>query len=401
LRKTLESSAPGFRELARARQRSLERSALRAPGCERPETQRRRAVQVTTDVRARLGPSRACGAEGARAMFHAARALPAGPEDRDEDVFPIRERLRFRDNLGLGLRDLRKRPAFVALARGPWQVFIAIACYWQANAEAWPSQETIATFTGYSSRAVRDYVDVLERFGVVRLRRERRPSGTQRIYYAPGLVTLIELAAFVERFPRGPAKGRTSRAPEAASGTPPEASSRELRDQDQEPSSCETLVEAPSTPSRAPEEQQVEVAKEDVDIARLALAERMAKKHPTRLAPRWFEAGEVAMVAACVAALAGDAEAKMIAQRDAIAGAFLLSMERPPTVRFIWEKLDHFLDHLERGRRRRLAEERAAARSMAEDAPQPTPARYAVPDDVLVELQNLFGAGWVKSHVSR
>jgi hypothetical protein len=107
------------------------------------------------------------------------------------------------------------------------------------------------------------------------------------------------------------------------------------------------------------------------------------------------------MVAACVAALAGDAEAKMIAQRDAIAGAFLLSKERPPTVRFIWEKLDHFLDHLECGRRRRLAEERAAARSMADDAPQPTPARHAVPDDVLVELQNLFGAGWVKSHVSR
>ena len=57
----------------------------------------------------------------------------------------------------------------------------------QANAEAWPSQQTIATFAGYSSRAVRDYVDVLERVGIVRLRRERRPSGADRIYYAPGL----------------------------------------------------------------------------------------------------------------------------------------------------------------------------------------------------------------------
>jgi hypothetical protein len=91
-------------------------------------------------------------------------------------LFPIRERLRFRDNLGLGLREVRQRPAFAALARGPWLVFIAIACHWQANAEAWPSQETIAAFTGYSSRAVRDYVDVLERAGVVRLRRERRPD---------------------------------------------------------------------------------------------------------------------------------------------------------------------------------------------------------------------------------
>ena len=51
------------------------------------------------------------------------------------------------------------------------------------------------------------------------------------------------------------------------------------------------------------------------------------------------------MVAARAAAVGGDAETKMQAQRDAIAGAFVASKDGPPTVRFIWEKLDHFLDH--------------------------------------------------------
>src|SRR5579859_3822215 len=136
-------------------------------------------------------------------MSKAVEVVPAGPGTRQGDPFPLRERIRFRDNLGLALRDVRQRPAFAALERGPWLAFIAIACYWQANAEAWPSQETIATFSGYSARAVRVYVAVLEQLGIVRLRRERRPNGSERIYYAPGRITLIELGAFVDRFPRG------------------------------------------------------------------------------------------------------------------------------------------------------------------------------------------------------
>jgi hypothetical protein len=330
-------------------------------------------------------------------MIHAARALPAGPEPRNDDAFPIRERLRFRDNLGLGLRDLRKRPGFALLARGPWQVFIAIACYWQANAEAWPSQETIATFTGYSSRAVRDYVDALERVGIVRLRRERRPGGGDRIYYAPGLVTLRELAAFVERFPRGPVKARRSHPPEAISAALPEASSMELRDQDQiEPSSCETQVDARAAPTRVPEEQQCEATKEDEEIARRALVERMAKKHPTRAPPRWFDAREVAMVAACTTVLGGSAEEKTIAQRDAIAGAFIVSKDGPPTVRFIWEKLDHFLDHLERGRRGRLAKERDARyRAQSDEGAQSlrvTRVPAIAPAQMRADIERLFGS---------
>jgi hypothetical protein len=106
-------------------------------------------------------------------------------------------------------------------------VFIAIACFWQANVEAWPSQETIATFSGYSSRAVRDYIDVLDRMGVVRTRRVRQGNGAERIYYAPGLVTLSELAAFVDRHPRERAKPVRIDAPPERTPVPPTRRSTE------------------------------------------------------------------------------------------------------------------------------------------------------------------------------
>jgi hypothetical protein len=120
------------------------------PSYERLETTRRRIALVVIDARARLEPFTApSGAEGACIMPNAVeRALRAGPGESNADLFPLRERIRFRKNLSLGLRDVRGRATFRALARRPWQVFIAIACHWQTNAEAWPSQETIASFTG-------------------------------------------------------------------------------------------------------------------------------------------------------------------------------------------------------------------------------------------------------------
>jgi hypothetical protein len=324
-------------------------------------------------------------------------------------VFPLRERLRFRDSFGLALLELRARSApFQGLAKGPWALFIAIAVHWQGNAEAWPSQDTLARFSGWSSRAVRDQADALERGGFVRVRRERRSDGSERIFYSPGLVTLSALADFVERFPRERAKTLACPSPpdpspaiahpaEAPSASPPEKASMEPRDQDQiEPSSSGPELARPASSPRT-EEQEPVVTTEDEEVARLALAERMARKHPKRPAPKWFDAGELAMVGACVAALGGDAETKLAAQRDAIAGAFLVSKDGPPTVRFIWEKLDHFLDHVERGRLRRVAEERAARRAAAAQAPAtertpsgPTP----IPGEVVAELERLFGPGW-------
>jgi hypothetical protein len=49
----------------------------------------------------------------------------------------------FGNRLGLTLHELRDSDAFATLSKGPWLVFIAIACRWRASTEAWPSQETI------------------------------------------------------------------------------------------------------------------------------------------------------------------------------------------------------------------------------------------------------------------
>ncbi|MCW5831345.1 MAG: helix-turn-helix domain-containing protein [Labilithrix sp.] len=351
-------------------------------------------------------------------MFNAASVLPAGPAERDDQVFPLRERLRFRDNFGLALRDLRQRETFASLPRGPWQVFIGIATYWQANAEAWPSQETIASFTGYSSRAVRDYVSVLEQRGIVRTRRERRANGAERIFYAPGLVTLIELAAFVERFPRQLAKARApepvdvaeppvtpSHPPEAASGAPPEATSMEQDHKFKEPSSSPESPgeEVPQDETRSEEQNAIEVTEEDREIARVALTERMKRKHPKRPPPRWFDAGELALVAACSSAIEGDREAKLQAHRNALAGAYLVSKDGPPTVRFIWEKIDHFFEHADRGRARALAEERAARRaeSSGRGATARTPQPTISPAEMRESLERLFATLDGGTHVSR
>lgn len=356
-----------------------------------------------------LGPFPApSGAEGACIMLNAARVLPAGPGERD-DAFPLRERLRFRDNLGLGLRDVRQRPSFAALAKGPWALFIAIAVHWQGNAEAWPSQETLARFSGWSSRAVRDQADTLERGGFIRLRRERRGDGSERIFYAPGLVTLVELAAFVERFPRqrakplpreptAPAAPRPSPTPpEANSGTPPEERSMELRDQDQIDFSSFCEEPPPRGRPGAEKQQPGEVSREDREVARRALEERMKRKHPTRPPPRWFDASEVALVAACSSAIEGDVDAKLEAHRDAITGAFAASKNGPPTVRFIWGKLDHFLDHIERERRKLRAERAAGLRSRG-DRPAPRTIRATAPgvtpEQMRTDLRQLFGPRW-------
>jgi hypothetical protein len=351
--------------------------AARAGRVSRPKSERPEPVHTVESRGSRsmgvrcLGPSPRLVAEGACTMLKLVDGLPAGPGEPEVDVFPLRERLRFRDNFGLGLRDVRQRPAFATLARGPWHVFIAVACYWQSNAEAWPSQETIASFSGYSSRAVRDYVEVLEQLGIVRLRRERRPNGAERIYYAPGVVTLSELAAFVDRFPQGPTKALPSHPPEASSatppevrsGAPPEASSMEPRDQDLElSSSCRS-----ETPTTNSEEEQPRVTHEDREIARITLGERMKHKHPKRPPPRWFDRADVEMVAVCAASIEGNREVKLQALRDSIVGAFSASKDGAPTSRFIWGKLEHFVEHVERGQRKAQAEERDAHRRTEED----------------------------------
>jgi hypothetical protein len=321
----------------------------------------------------------------------------------------------------LALLDLRARSiAFRALAKGPWALFIAIAVHWQSNAEAWPSQDALARFSGWSSRAVRDQASTLERGGFIRLRRERRADGSERIFYAPGLVTLAELAAFVERFPRErlkaprhepddvppPPSPVPTHPPEAASGTPPEGSSMELSDLNlNEPSSCATTTTTTSLLPPTEEENSITICEEDRALARAALAERMKRKHPTRSAPRWFDAGDLAMVAACSSAIEGDGETKLQAHREAIVGAFLASKEGPPTVRFIWGKLEHFLDHVEGGRRRLRAEHASKLRSErdVDAAARVTamPAPTISHEQMSADIERLFGPGWRASHAPR
>jgi len=283
-----------------------------------------------------------------------------------------------RDNLGLVLRELRKRPDFGALSRGAWSAFIAIACHWQAHEEAWPSQETIASFCGYSSRAVRDTVAELERRDVIRLRRGP-PKGALgrisrgRIYYAPGPTTLQAMSDFQARYPA---------LPEATSG--PGARQPEV----------------PARPNRKPlpmnllrvnnQEQQrrrLEITEEDRQTARTALTEHFQRRYPGRPAPRFFDDRDVEHVARCVAATEGDRETKLRSQRDAIEGAFRAS-RRAPTVRYVWEKLEHFFEHAERGRRPPAGEERKQV------APAPQSVECVPVEQLEADLVRLFGASW-------
>ena len=323
-------------------------------------------------------------------MLNAARALPAGPGGQDAEVFPLRERFRFRDNFGQALQDLRRyNAAFAALAKGPWALFIGISVHWQSSAEAWPSQQTLARFSGCSTRAVRGYAVTLERGGFVRLRRERQANGSERIYYAPGPVLLAALATFIEKYPRErptkalrrqPAEALSDGLAETIAGAPAEAASMEPKDQIRTSSSCEdadvTALEPaapvlalplPEPPLDLPlEEQEVVVTRADREIARITLAARMKRKYPKRPPPRWYDRADVEMVAKCTAAIEGDRETKLQTNRDAIDGAFCASKEGPPTSRFIWARLEHFLEHVERGRRKASTEERVA-RSRAQD----------------------------------
>jgi len=155
-----------------------------------------------------------------------------------------------------------------------------------------------------------------------------------------------------------------------ASAGPPEASSMEPRDQDLELSSCASGEHNPSPPPV--EQEKPTTTREDREIARIALAERMKRRHPKRPPPRWFDRADVEMVAGCNAAIEGDRETKLRAHREAIDGAFQASKEGPPTARFIWGKLEHFLEHLERGGRRARAEERERRR--AEESRESPPA---------------------------
>jgi hypothetical protein len=257
------------------------------------------------------------------------------------------------------------RPEIRALERGPWALLQAIAPHWQGRTEAFPGQDRLALLTGYDVRSVRHFTDTLEGAGLVRLRRERRPDGSERIHYAPGPALIAAAEAFRGRYPECAKPlsdvpmpiARQAHPPETLSGRPAEAVSGELSDLEdrREPSSSCARSTAPANEEQAAGE----ISEIDRDVARAALAEHRRRRFPDRSATL-FDAKDVATVAACSSAIGGDGEAKLRAQLDALEGAFVAS-KGAPTVRYVWGSLDYFFGHELRGRlcREQAAQERA------------------------------------------
>jgi hypothetical protein len=142
------------------------------------------------------------------------------------------------------------------------------------------------------------------------------------------------------------------------------------------------------------------VTEEDRDVARVALAECFRRQHPD-CTPRIFDDADIERVAFCAAAINGDAHGKLQALLDAIAGATRRSKASPPTVRYIWGRIEHFVRHAERGRQMREAPEPALepatqtprerlAPGETSNAPHVGPSR----EQMEADLAKLFGPAW-------
>jgi len=122
---------------------------------------------------------------------------------------------------------------------------------------------------------------------------------------------------------------------------------------------------------------------------------------PLRERLRFRDNFGLGLVAACSAAIEGDRDAKLAAHREALSGAFAASKDGPPTVRFTWGTLEHFLDHVERGRRQLRAEE--LERRHRERAASPMPRVHRAPapaiplEQMQADLARLFGPAWKPS----
>jgi hypothetical protein len=169
---------------------------------------------------------------------------------------------------------------------------------------------------------------------------------------------------------------------------------------------------APSEHTRQDMEQPAptwNVTDEDRDVARMALAECFRRQHPDRT-PRIFDDADIERVAFCAAAINGDAQSKLQALLDAIAGATRRSKTSPPTVRYIWGRIEHFLRHAQRGRQMREAPEPATqtpAERPATSEPTQTPAERPATSEppntphvgpsreqMQADLAKLFGPTW-------
>jgi hypothetical protein len=197
----------------------------------------------------------------------------------------------------------------------------ALAPRWQGKRTAFPSDDWIAQYTGYSVRVVRDDVRELEREQLLKLRRERLPNGHERIVYMPGPALLAGAVAFLAAYPertRAPARP----AAKSAGGVPAE-SAEELSDlslQNGNPVSSSSNLRREGPPKQ--EESGARFTETDRDVARTALADLRAQRFPDRAPVPMFDAADVDMVSLCAATIPGDAAAKSRAMTDAIDNAF-------------------------------------------------------------------------------
>jgi hypothetical protein len=272
-------------------------------------------------------------------------------------------------NHGLLFLFLRERPPFSGLDSKAWHVFMAIACRWQANEEAWPSQETVARFCGKSSRSVRRSTLELARKGILQLRRTRLPNGNAGLRYSPGAATLAAFEAFEQGFPAA--------APDVVPGQ---------------------AGQAETAPGRSEErEEATPFCEEDREVARTALR-AMFPPSPGQPTPRPLDEDDVALVAHCAHAVGGNRDTKLDSLRDAIEGARRRS-KQPPTVRYVFARLHHFFAHAENGRRLRGRDPaRGAPRgpSARREPPRPsqaTPARLTR-EQMNADMVKLFGPSW-------
>jgi len=280
--------------------------------------------------------------------------------------------------------ELRRSEPFAKLTRAEWAVFEAIATVWDRGAREWPTQWALARCAGYSERAVRLAIVELKRRGI--LGEEAHPPGAwaQQGRCVPGPVIVRELGAIRRRF--APASVAAPVPPVAAAASPvagtvpPSAGSVSavaaslrqgaadhrqpvplelntnkdllLEDAGNGPRPPAAASAEPPTPDPREEVTSSQVTNEDRAVALTAIAECFRRRFPDRPPPRDFYPDDVASVARCAASVGGDADGKLQALRDALAGASRTSRQ-PPTVRYVWGTLEHFRAHLRSGRQLR------------------------------------------------
>jgi hypothetical protein len=130
---------------------------------------------------------------------------------------------------------------------------------------------------------------------------------------------------------------------------------------------------------RIKNKEEIPLSDEDREVAREALEQLFGSG---RAPGRRIHEVEVEMVTRCAAAVGGDRAVKLQSLRDAFTGARRVS-KQPPTVRFVFGELRHFLRHAERG----------AGAPPRKQPPRPTAdAQRLTAEQMRADIEKLFGA---------